>query len=83
MDTTGGGERGQESGKGGSKPLTPRTKGPKGLDWWAPPAGEKSELAQHQVRPARTPVRREAGRARWAERPLRNTEAGPFPTSLG
>ena len=83
MDTRGGGERRQEPAKGGGKPLTPRTKGPKGLDWWATPAGEQSEMAQHQVRPARTPVMREAGRARWAERPLRNAEAGSFPTSLG
>ena len=83
MDTTGGGERGQESGKGGSKPLTPRTKGPKGLDWWAPPAGEKSEVAQLQVRSARTPVRREVGWARWAECPLHDAESCLFPTSLG
>ena len=40
MDTRGGGERRQEPGKGGDKPLTPHTKGPKGLDWWAPPEGK-------------------------------------------
>ena len=83
MDTRGGVERRQEPGKGGGKPLTQHTKGPKGLDWWDPPAGKKSEVAQHQVRPARTPVRREAGRAQWAERLFRDGETCPYPTSLG